>query len=344
MAKPQPIGEYHFERPVEFLRTLMPGTARWYKKGKSSPRSWYFRGHGDARWELLPSIFRKALPHHDEFDAWRTRTRSDTLRLEVLAIRDFVSEANRVGLHVPGTSNAIRDLDGADEALWKPMDRSVEDGEWWPPDHLLEAFALAQHFGLPTRLLDWSRNPLSAAYFAAHDAITEAANTGPRDGRASTTTTRARPSAPPTHLAVWCLNKPFYARLFGFSKRFALIQTPSASNPRVHAQSGVFTIDRYTGPSSAMRYTPPALDEAIAQAHQTASDPLLRDVRDYSPGLVKICLPIGRAPELLQLLDEHGVTASTLFPGFSSVVQTLYDRVPLVLPSYVPAFRRLLNS
>lgn len=88
--------------------------------------NWIFRGVTDPDYRLVPKVGRPE-SHHKSAGYERDR--------EIWMLNEF---KRRVSLNLPG---------------------QIPRNEW-------EWLALAQHHGLPTRLLDWSHSPLFAAFFA----------------------------------------------------------------------------------------------------------------------------------------------------------------------------------
>lgn len=106
-----------------------------YRNGASSAwAGWMFRGQRQATWDLQPSLERAVVKRFE-------RRPEDMPGIEARLLRDFQRQAHQF--------------------IDDPPERKAQ----------LEWLALMQHWGAPTRMLDWTYSFYAAAFFAVADAV-----------------------------------------------------------------------------------------------------------------------------------------------------------------------------
>jgi len=283
----------HCKTAEEFLDAL---SRRGYGLRGPLPKHWIFRGHSDDDYQLLPSALRDDSQRLVEQSNYPKAADSKTQRfLEICVLDEFFNTADSIGLALPEDTQLLRSY----------LKRARHQSDLWPQEHVLSLMALAQHHGVPTRLLDWSRNPLKAALFAASGAVKSGDTTG-------------RISVWAFSLAVLELCTPITPSDITRPAPFVLVTAPTATNSNLHAQEGVFTLGQsIAGDASAVDRR--SLDQLLGdwiKNYQTAS----------SIGWFhRVTLPKAEADNLCWELAHEGITQATLFPNFYGVVAAMND-------------------
>lgn len=323
------VEEMVFEDPQRFLSYLDLRHEHW---GADLERTWLFRGQRRAEWRLVPSAWRA--PAVSVLQPLRELLRRyrDTLPKTFL-MKSTAGDVHECVLQCATETEAVHQFAGLADGIGLPSEEGVDSGAW-----LLERFhrqqahqifarssffqepspihGLAQHHGVPTRLLDWTRNPKIAAFFAAEDLFSQ-------EERGEQT----------AGIAVWAVDQK------ELNWHLLRVMTCRRSEHSfLHAQDGLFLWSPLSDQLFLAEGGWPAFED-VAQlefgeegrqraAVMIASGEKLDNgnggpCRGQTRLFLKVALTADGVPELLSLLLRERISRALLMPTYDHVARSL---------------------
>lgn len=221
----------------QLVDELDPGHNRWSNGGWTN--NYIFRGQADLDWQLIPAALRtneelvseqmvisrsigaekigedflRAISEKStDHDPEHVRLLLIQLYSEITNLRQFFELAGNLNLNsslpLPSEFHNFSEV-LAQEYIANLGKRDYIINFWNKP-----AIAIAQHHGVATRLLDWTRNPMYAAFFASENLDKST-----------------------THIAIYAIDPN------SLNSSIRLIEVSGSYSQYIHSQEGVFTFD-----------------------------------------------------------------------------------------------------
>jgi FRG domain len=327
---------YHNEIKCQSSDKLISALLSILNQANSLYDNALFRGVGDLSYGLIPSAFRdtgeKRLtevaklesPEEEENCLINLDSFHRHVFFEIQALGHFYRFANQQGLRLPPLPQDLHQNMLRRKNNHIPFGNLLDIRKPWPPPELWSIMALAQHYGVPTRLLDWSTDPLIAAYFAAKSGVSKIEKHGTNGD-----------------IAVWVTFSHIFDQSLSLSKdpwlshhtandfppvdhTFYVVDAPNFGNDNLTAQKGRFTLVVRSGMWADISTERLALDENMHILCKTINDSefanLLfhgnKDPAESSKYFLKLTLPRAQATNLLMDLHKRGYHAARIYPGF----------------------------
>lgn len=276
-------------------------------------QGYVFRGHSSSSYELLPSVLRK----EKKEELWsfcggkpvdnQSELEYFQIYAEYTLLQKFYRKCDLMGLYVPEIERMRNHV-----VTKFPFDVNfLMEGEKWLPENLYGITALAQHYGVPTRLLDWTNDFFISLYFAVSGIINEK-------------------DADNDNMVIWALNATYIDFISSTTSRLPLkvIRPRYYGNPNMSAQSGLFTLWEIDKPYIDKK-NPLSFLTNPKMIDRTSLDKLLENIcpkeKDYNNMLFKICIPHKLSKEIYNYLSVLGYDAARVFPGYSGVVRNMQE-------------------